>query len=315
MTKSHRYDATYEPLFKLLMHKKGLKTREAVEVSRKKVTVMRAKDLKEFLTRPENFALLKKKFPTIFTSTSISEAEVNAVGEALLAKHFVVRVLDQSFKTAEEETKKKAWPDRVARAVTQSFDPKGIYMVIYEPDPTFKYVMLGAVVTLTLLLCMFPAWPTYLKISAVHVLVAFCYLLLAITVVRLILFVIVWCFGGDFWLFPNMNDEYLGLVDSFKPLYSFEWRKDEKLMLLSRFISILMIAGAMYQLSLTHSLQDVQEFLYLGYTDVVEWGVDRLTKGPEAGRALPSVEQILKETADVEQIPSDVFDMIDEVEL
>ena len=268
MTSKQRvWDNSYEPLIKMLLHKKGVRTKEAVEVGRKMVTIVRGKDIKEFLTKDVNLPVLKKKFPKLFEGAVISESDVNAVGKQLVSLGFLCRVIDQAFKTQQPstssedakqsespskeptKTKKSSWPERVARAQLQEFDPKGFYMVTYEADPTLKYVLLGGIVLVVLLLCMFPAWPMYLKIAAWHVLVAFSTALIALTIVRLILFVIVWCFGADFWIFPNMNDEYLGIVDSFKPAYSFEWRKDEKLMLTMRFVSIIMIAAARSELA------------------------------------------------------------------
>ena len=172
-------------------------------------------------------------------------------------------------------------------------------MIQYDPsNPVLRKFLLTTLVGLTLFLCMFPAWPMYLKIGAWQVLVALSTSLLGITLVWMVLFVLVWCVGGYFWIFPNMNDEYLGLVDSFKPLYSFEWRKDDKLMLLSRFLAIAMIGMSSYQLAQTHELKDVRDFVETAYLDVVEWGVDKLTKGPDV-KMLPRWDDIEKETREV----------------
>lgn len=40
----------------------------------------------------------------------------------------------------------------------------------------------------------------------------------------------VWILGYDFWFLPNLFDESLGFVDSFKPVISFEKTKDGQLM-------------------------------------------------------------------------------------
>jgi translocation protein SEC62 len=288
------------------------------------VRIIRGKDIREFLTRDSNQSMLRKKLANVLGRSAstpsaspqlgasvpvVTEANIATFGQKLIDLGFVVRVVDQAFKTKTDEaaapdaTAKKtrpAWPSRVAVAAEQVYDQKGYYMVVYEDsDPTMRRVLLGIIVTVTLFLCMFPAWPMYLKIGAWHVLVAFSTSLLALTVVRMIAFVLVWCVGADFWIFPNMNDEYLGLVDSFKPLYSFEWRKDEKLMLICRFASILMLAGTSYQLAQTHELKDVTDFVQTAYLDVVEWGVDKLTKTPDV-KMLPSWEQIEKETRGVD---------------
>jgi hypothetical protein len=59
-----------------------------------------------------------------------------------------------------------------------------------------------------------------------------------------------------------------------------------------------MIGLSCYQLSQTHSLSDVAEFVGGTYLDVVEWGVDKITKGPDGTKLLPSWEQIQNETQD-----------------
>jgi translocation protein SEC62 len=291
------WDPVYEPLIKLLTHKKGLKTKDVVEVGKKVVTIIRGKDMKEFLTRETNLSMLKKRFPSIFTEATITEANVNAVGSKLLQNGFIIRVVDQGFKTgaSEEEKKKPSWPERIAKAANQEYDPKGFYMIAYEGDPRFRYFLLGALVLVVLFLCMFPAWPMYLKVAGIHVMYILGFAYIILSIVRLVVFVIGWCFGCDFWIFPNLEDDYLGIVESFQPAYSFEWRNDTRLMTGIRLTSLVMIAVSMYQLSLNYTIQDVGDFIGSGYLDAVEWTVDKLTK-VEKARALPSVEQILKET-------------------
>lgn len=50
------------------------------------------------------------------------------------------------------------------------------------------------------------------------------------TVVRAVLFVVIWSVTMGkiyFWLFPNLNED-LGVIESFKPLYSLKKRKVKK---------------------------------------------------------------------------------------
>ena len=41
-------------------------------------------------------------------------------------------------------------------------------------------------------------------------------------IVRWTVFLTCWCIGYDFWILPNLFDESLTVVESFKPLYTFE---------------------------------------------------------------------------------------------
>merc|ERR1712048_234231 len=81
--------------------------------------------------------------------------------------------------------------------------------------------------------------------------------------------------------------------------YSWEKRKDDLLMLLIRFGSLAIVAVAVEQISQTHSLSDVQDFVTSSYIDVLDWGVDKLTALPGSEKAaLPSLEQLKKQEID-----------------
>jgi len=60
--------------------------------------------------------------------------------------------------------------------------------------------------------------------------VSFLLLIFFLVSVRGFLFLFVWILGYDFWFLPNLFDEQLGFVDSFKPLYAFEKTKEGQLM-------------------------------------------------------------------------------------
>merc|ERR1711974_383974 len=108
-----------------------------------------------------------------------------------------------------------------------------------------------------------------------------------------------WIIGFDFWIFPNLNDEYCGFLDSFQPFYSWDKRKDDPLMLLVRFGSLAIVAVAVQQIAETHSLDDVKDFVTNSYIDVIDWGVEKLLPPPASEKAmLPSLEELKNQTAD-----------------
>merc|ERR1712048_622236 len=108
-----------------------------------------------------------------------------------------------------------------------------------------------------------------------------------------LIYTLLWIVGFDFWIFPNLNDEYCGFLDSFKPVYSWEKRKDDAMMLLIRFMSLAITAVAVQQIAETHSLSDLQDFVHSSYADVLDWGVEKLTALPMTERqALPSVQSL-----------------------
>lgn len=92
-------------------------------------------------------------------------------------------------------------------------DGSEAYVWIYDPIPLHYWIigfllLLGAVG-----ICMYPLWPPllrkgvyYLSITAAGFLV----FILALTVVRLIIFTIVWAITAGklhFWIFPNLTED------------------------------------------------------------------------------------------------------------
>merc|ERR1712232_676283 len=145
---------------------------------------------------------------------------------------------------------------------------------------------------------MFRVWPMWAKISSWYLIVIVLFLYLGLLIVRIVIFVFFWIVGFDFWIFPNINDEYCGFLDSFKPLYSWDKRKDDMLMLFVRFGSLAIVAVAVQQIAETHSLSDVRDFMEAGFTDVLDWGVQKLEITYDQKAALPSVDDLKKEEAE-----------------
>ncbi|XP_060666998.1 translocation protein SEC62 isoform X2 [Drosophila nasuta] len=110
-------------------------------------------------------------------------------------------------------------------------DGSEAYVWIFDPIPLHYWIfgfllLLGAVG-----ICMYPLWPPmlrkgvyYLSITAAGFLV----FILALTVVRLIIFTIVWALTGGklhFWIFPNLTED-VGFFASFWPLYESNYVSD-----------------------------------------------------------------------------------------
>merc|ERR1712176_485984 len=147
-----------------------------------------------------------------------------------------------------------------------------------------------------LLACMFPVWPMWAKIGIWYLSVIFLSLYFGVLILRMLIYTLFWIVGFDFWIFPNLNDEYCGFLDSFQPVYSWEKRKDDFIRLFVRFGSLAICAVAIQQIAETHSLSDVQNFITSSYIDVLDWGVDKLTALPGSERqALPDLEELKKE--------------------
>jgi len=293
------WDPEFEPLMKLLQGKKGIKTKSASEVAKRKVEYFRGRDFKKFVLGGEE--ILKKKCSAALKTALEGKApatdkDVEQLGAELIQRGFCYRAMDQPMNAKTEDKKPKKWPDRLGRTPQQNFDLDGYYVITYEGGKGWQHFMLGLLITGVLLACMFPAWPIWAKIGVWYLSVIFLILYFGVLIIRMVIYTIFWIPGFDFWIFPNLNDEYCGFLDSFQPCYSWEKRKDDFLMLVVRFGSLAMVAVAVEQISQTTSLTDVQDFLQSSYIDVIDWGVEKLTALPGSDRqALPSLEQLQKQ--------------------
>jgi translocation protein SEC62 len=75
----------------------------------------------------------------------------------------------------------------------------------------------------------FPIWPQFLRVWVWYLSVTLLLVIFFLITVRAMGFLFVWIVGYEFWMLPNLFDESLGFVESFKPVYSFEPTKPGQL--------------------------------------------------------------------------------------
>lgn len=135
----------------------------------------------------------------------------------------------QSTKTKSKgEKKKKRY--RLAVHPKQQFRDSGedIYIWKYNPPSMSTYIIGFVVVLGAIAWTLQPLWPASTRVAMWYVaMAAACIIgaLLALMVLRWFLYgiVLVATIGKvHFWVFPNLNEEKYGFVDSFKPVYSVE---------------------------------------------------------------------------------------------
>lgn len=317
-----QWDPTFEPLMRLIVDKKGVKTKDVVEVGTKKVQIIRGKDVKELLLNEATHPRLSKLCgPALKQALSgdlpSTDRDVMILGQNLIRNGFLTRAMDNPIKTdpskADSPQKKKKWPERVVKVAPQQqqFDVASgsgnFYIVNYKPNSAWNHVMLTVLLVVVLVLCMFPAWPMWAKFAGWYVVLCFSGSMTVLLIVRAIAFLALWSLGCDFWIFPNLNDEYLGVIESFKPLYSFQKRTDDKFMVFLRILLVVMTSIGSYHVSQHHSLGDFVEVLYLAGSDIKEWGELRLAAPMNTEPKYKSIEHIHSETADIDE------EMIEEV--
>jgi len=75
----------------------------------------------------------------------------------------------------------------------------------------------------------FPIWPQFLRVFVWYMSVSLLLFIFFMITVRASVFLLIWMIGYECWFLPNLFDETLNFVDSFKPWYSFEPTKPGQL--------------------------------------------------------------------------------------
>jgi len=181
--------------------------REAVQVN-KRVNYFRGKKLIDVLLNGEKLRNLP---------VCENEADAKRVGLAMLQMGLI--------HASEVGNKQRRELKPILRTPT-SFDTNGYYTWLVEGSKTMRNLLLFIVVAAIAAMCLFPVWPQSAKKGIWYVSVTLLLLLFLLLTVRLVVYIIVWSIGFEFWILPNFFDDDLGVVDSFFPLWSFERGSD-----------------------------------------------------------------------------------------
>ena len=111
----------------------------------------------------------------------------------------------------------------------RDFDEAGYFTWMYEGDKTFSHLMTTGLIAGFLFCTCFPIWPNFLKVFVWYMSVTLLIFIFFLISLRAAGFLFVWILGYDFWFLPNLFDETLSFVDSFKPVYSFEKTRNGQL--------------------------------------------------------------------------------------
>ncbi|XP_051874493.1 translocation protein SEC62 [Pristis pectinata] len=108
-------------------------------------------------------------------------------------------------------------------------DGNEVYVWIYDPVH-FKTFAMGLILVIAVIAAtLFPLWPAEMRVGVYYLSVAagcFVASILLLAVARCILFLLIWLLTGGrhhFWFLPNLTAD-VGFIDSFKPLYTHEYK-------------------------------------------------------------------------------------------
>jgi translocation protein SEC62 len=184
----------------LLRGRKGMPVRQAIELG-KRVEYFRGDKLASFLLES---AGAKKNFPDLK-----EKDDVLSIGLALLTNGYIHR------SERDGKNRKLLTPAR-----SDEFVFNGYYTWMYEGPKTLRNLLTALLIFGFLVITCFPIWPQWAKVALWYLSVTFLIFIAVFVVVRLFLFFMLWMVGFEYWLLPNIFDDDLGVVDSFKPLYA-----------------------------------------------------------------------------------------------
>jgi len=300
------WDPDYEPLVQLMTGKSGVRSKQAIEVGRRAVEYIRGQDFCKWVLK--NADLIRKKAPLAVENIELkSSKDAVELGNRLIEKRFMYRAMakvvakvatveSKEDTDAKESARNLKWPKKVAITANQHFEENSFYVICYEGSKTWRYAALAGIISAVLLLCMFPAWPLQVKIIVWYISFSMLTTILFLMTLRLVTFVLLWFLGADFWIFPNLLNEEIGVVESFQPVWSFSYRKDEWIMVAARFVCAILLAAAVYQLNQTHSLSDIGNFTKQQFLDVLEWGQKKLEDGPRPVNVIPPLSSLVDDS-------------------
>ncbi|CAD7956972.1 unnamed protein product [Amoebophrya sp. A120] len=277
--------------------KTGLSTGVKVtsELGRRKVTYFRGRDycftMEELRAKhPVYLAvfgrLLERKL-TVITP---------AVAEEIMNKLLLSRILSRArYEALGSTAKPKKWPERIVRTAEGWFGKDDFYIINYEkPDPYHRlYAFL--IVFAVIMVILFPVWPMWIKLflwyGAVLVsvgFIVFCWL-------RILLFLVFWIIGFEFWLMPNLFDDSLPWYEAHRPLWFLAKTCDDEAFLILRALFLLLFYAAGNELSRSSfQLEDLR----WPVDELIDWGVNKIAPPESSSRLqLPKLKDLEMEEA------------------
>ena len=187
---------------------------------------------------------------------------------------------------------------------------------VYEEDGYFTWmyegsmmwynigttVLIGGVIGFTLL----PIWPDIAKKVLWYISCTFLIFTLTFCLIRAIIFLLGWIVGYEFWIFPNLFDESLTFVDSFKPVYSLEKTAEgQGYYRIGMVIALIgFVAWAMTQpTEFDTFIQGQRHFLDDLYSGnlLADVAADHMEKLDGVKRKVPTFEDLLREVEEEER--------------
>ena len=117
-------------------------------------------------------------------------------------------------------------PKNYSPEEVKKFDPSFYYILNINRSMRTIYMYLILIIAAILIYALMPIWPYKMKLVVWWVSYILLIILVTIYVVRLAVYLFFYIFGYDVWIFPDINNDKLGFVDSFKKVISWDKRNE-----------------------------------------------------------------------------------------
>jgi translocation protein SEC62 len=269
----------------LKLEEKGLESRNA-SVGRIRADYFKSTDLEKSLI--DNIDYICEEINKALKITIKKEKQEDAINEIYEIFH-THNLLSKAIRTEGDKAK---YPKRLIaveqdlgccetphhdtkiESLTKFENNKNIfYLVNIQRSNRKLYFYLICCVVGVLMYCLFPVWPYEVKIAVWWVSYILLIILLILNLVRYTLFITLYIFGLDFWLFPNMYDDKAGFFDSFKPLYTYNKREENWITILVRLAIAIGFLYASVTIYMNPQLiDDLYEHVIEAGADFFDWG-------------------------------------------
>lgn len=173
---------------------------------------------------------------------------------------------------ATDEIKKK-WPKKLIPQRDGRANDKTFITWLTPKDSKRLSLFLMLIIFAVLLIVLFPLWPVGVKLIIWYISFYLLVFLVGLIILRVIVWTILFIFGLDFWIFPNLLEDTYYILDTFKPFYSFAVRKDGARMIMVRLVTLGSVVLGGYQFfSDQANIDNITEGVNEMIDDTFEWG-------------------------------------------
>lgn len=160
------------------------------------------------------------------------------------------------------------------------FDPSYFYVINIHRGKSMIYFYLFLIIFGILMYALMPVWPHWLREVIWWISYILLIFLVGLFTIRLIIFLFFYIFGYDIWIFPDLNDNKLGVLESFYRLITVEKESVKWYTIIIRIIIALVTGYIAYSFYKNpNSIEEAKTLLLDALKDFYSFGEDKFVNG------------------------------------